>query len=221
MARITMLLLALSHVACATLPEPGGGGENLPNAAAGPFRAITQPELGNTRAAPNVLEDDTMFTRDPAVLDVDGDPATFEVAGYFGAAVKQGAEAPKEGDPTRAILRYGALDARSFDRSAEVVLSPAEAWEGGVMGAPSVLSVGGEVFLYYAAAGGIGLARSQDGHAFSRAPGPVLGPAMGGWEGSAVPASPGVVHLPDGTFRMFYEVAVGNGATSIGEAFSS
>jgi len=113
------------------------------------------------------------------------------VAGYFAGAVKQGPTAPAADDPTRAILRYEALDGRSFDRSAEVVLTPADAWEGGVMGAPSVLSVGGEVFLYYAAAGGIGLARSQDGHAFTRVPGPVLGPAMGGWEGSAVPASPG------------------------------
>lgn len=224
MRPVATLLVALPLLSCATLPEPGGGGENLPNAGAGPFRALTQPELGNLRSAPNALEDDEIFTRDPAVIDLDDDPLTFTIAGYFGAAVKQGDRKPKEADATVVILRYEALDARSFDRSAEPVLSPEEPWEGGVIGAPSVLKVGGEVFLYYAAAGGIGLARSPDGHAFTRLPGPVLGPAPDGWEASRVPRSPGVIHLPDGSFRMFYEVSVGagegDGATAIGEASS-
>jgi len=211
---------ALALTACATIPEPGGGGENLPSAVAGPFRAIVQVEIGNLRVAPNALEDDDEFVRDPAVIDRDGDPSTLEVVGYFGVAVAQGGIKPAKTDPTRAIRRYGALDGRSFDRSAEVVLEPTEAWEGGVLGQPSALLAGGETWLYYAAAGGIGLAKSADGHAFTRAAGPILGAAMGGWEGTAVPASPGVVRLADGSFRMFYEVAITADTTAIGEASS-
>jgi hypothetical protein len=216
------LPLSLLLLSCATLPESGGEGEgeSLPNAGAGPFRAITTAELGNFRSAPNALEDNEIFPRDPAVLDLDADPTTFAVAGYFGAAVKQGDSRPTPDDPTRAIVRYGALDARSFDRAVEVVLEPEEAWEGGVIGAPSVIAVRDEIFLYYAARGGIGLSRSRDGHAFTRVPGPVLGPSAGGWEGGAVPTSPGVVHLDDGSFRMFYEVPKGGSASSIGEASS-
>jgi hypothetical protein len=211
---------AFALAACATIPEPGGGRENLPSAAAGPFRAIVQVEIGNLRVAPNAVEDDDEFVRDPAIVDLDDDPSTLVVAGYFGVAVAQGGTKPTATDPTRAIRRYGALDGRSFDRSAEVVLEPSEAWEGGVLGQPSALLAGGETWLYYAAAGGIGLAKSADGHAFTRVAGPVLGAATSGWEGVAVPASPGVARLPDGSFRMFYEVPITADATAIGEASS-
>ena len=218
---LTALTSAVALAACATIPEAGGGGVNLPNAAAGPFRAIVQVEIGSSRVAPNALSDDEEFVRDPSVVDLDGDPSTFVVAGYFGAAVAQGGVKPAVADPTREIRRYEALDGRSFDRSAEVVLSPSEGWEGGVMGQPSALRTGGETWLYYAAAGGIGLAKSGDGHAFTRVAGPILGAATGGWEGAAIPSSPGVVRLSDGSFRMFYEVAISAEATAIGEASSA
>ena len=126
----------IALTACATIPEAGGGGESLPSAVAGPFRALLQEELGNNRVAPNAVDDD-VFSRDPSVIDVDGDPSTLAVAGYFGAAVAQGSVKPAADDPTRVILRFGALDGRSFDESAEVALAPTEAWEGGVIGHPS------------------------------------------------------------------------------------
>ena len=206
--------------ACATIPEPGGGGESLPSAVAGPFRALLQEEIGNNRVAPNAVDDD-VFSRDPSVLDVDGDPATLAVAGYFGAAVAQGGVKPTGDDPTRVILRFGALDGRSFDGSAEVILEPTEAWEGGVIGHPSALHVGQEIWLFYAAAGGIGLAKSSDGHAFTRVSGPVLGASVSGWDHDAIPGSPGVVALPDGSLRMFYEIAMSPDLKVIGEASSS
>lgn len=193
---------SLASSACATLPEAGGGDTDLPNAGAGPFRALREGELGNARSAPRALFDDDTFPRDPAVIDRDGDPATFDVAGYF-AAVPEGSP---PSSPTRSIVRYGALDARSFDRSADVVLEPAEPWEGDFIGSPSALRFQGEIWLYYAAAGGIGLARSSDGVVFTREPGPVLAPDAGGWEQGAAPRSPGVVLLWDGSLRMFYEV---------------
>ena len=205
--------------ACATIPEAGGGGENLPSAVAGPFRALVAGEIGNLRAAPNALDND-VFARDPAVIDVDGDPSTLAVAGYFGAAVAQGGKKPVAADPTRVILRFGALDGRSFDRAAEVVLEPTEAWEGGVIGQPAALLRDGETWLYYAAAGGIGLAKSSDGHAFTRVAGPILAPAASGWEALGIPSSPGVVRLEDGSFRLFYAVTIAEDTQAIGEASS-
>jgi hypothetical protein len=205
--------------ACATIPEPGGGSDSLPTAVAGPFRALLQEELGNNRVAPNAVDDD-VFSRDPSVIDVDGDPSTLAVAGYFGAAVAQGGVKPTADDPTRVILRFGALDGRSFDEAAEAVLEPTEAWEGGVIGHPSALRVGKEIWLYYSAAGGIGLAKSADGHAFTRVAGAVLVASTSGWDHDASPASPGVVRLDDGSFRMFYAIATSPDSTVIGEASS-
>lgn len=209
--------LPFSLLGCATQPEEGGGDANLPNAGAGPFRALRLGEVGHSRSAPNVLFNDDTFPRDPTVVDMDGDPATYEIAGFFGAAP----DGSPPDAPTTSIVRYGAIDGRSFDRSADVVLEPEEAWEGGALGAPSALRFQGEIFLYYAAAGGIGLARSPDGFVFEREPLPVLGPDATGWEAGAIPKSPGVVLLWDGSLRMFYEVpgAEGQGAR-IGEARS-
>ncbi|MRG90738.1 hypothetical protein [Polyangium spumosum] len=215
---LSFLLALLSG--CATLADTETGGENLPSAAAGPFRPLRAGELGNLRSAPNALEDDDTFPRDPAVLDADGDPATPAVFGYFAMTPEVAGQDPDPTAPPGAIVRHGAEDGRSFDRAPLSVLTPAEPWEGGTVGAPSAVRVGGEVFLYYAAAGGIGLARSSDGAAFTRVAGPVLGPDAAGWEASAVPRSPGVVVLDDGSFRLFYEVPGPGGAARIGEARS-
>jgi hypothetical protein len=211
---------------CATLPEPAGGDQNLPGAGTGPFRDVVATELGNSRSPPYGYDDGgSPFGRDMAVIDADGDPTTLGVIAYVAAAVTVNGVEPTAASPTRSILRHGALDGRSFDYPSEVVLTPDAAWEGDVMGAPAVVRVGGRYLLYYAAAGGIGLATSADSHAFTKVAGPVLAPApaggAGGWEQGATPASPGVVQLADGSFRMFYEVALGPGATAIGEASSA
>lgn len=203
--------------ACASLAGGAGGDVDLPNAAAGPFRALRAGELGNARSAPNALEDDDTSPRDASVIDLDGDPATLDVAGYFAANTK---DKPAPSPPTT-IVRYDAIDARSFDRSAVVVLDAAQGWEGGVLGSPSALRVGQEIWLYYAAAGGVGLARSSDGFSFSREAAPVLAPDAGGWEKGATPRSPGVAVLWDGSFRMFYEIDPAmDGRSVIGEARS-
>ncbi|MCC6558423.1 MAG: hypothetical protein IT372_36245 [Polyangiaceae bacterium] len=218
---IPAALAAAAAASCATLPEDGGGDEHLPNAKAGPFRVIAQDELGNSRAAPYVFDDDEAFTRDLSVVDLDGDPSTRAVAGYFAAQLAPAGQTAEPGAPPNAIVRHDAADGRSFDRSDVTVLEPQEPWEGGTVGAPSAVRVGAEIWLYYAAAGGIGLARSPDGLAFTREPDPVLAPEGGGWEGGAVPGSPGVLALPDGSLRMFYEIAGPDGSTSIGEARSA
>ncbi|WP_437683251.1 hypothetical protein [Sorangium sp. So ce131] len=214
-------------VSCATLPSDGDEG-SLPNAGAGPFREIAQAELGGARVAPYVMDDDDHFVRDVSVVDLDGDPSTLAAAGFFAATLRpEGAPEDAPPDPLappNAIVRHDAADGRSFTRAAATVLAPELDWEGGTVAAPSALRVGGEIWLYYAAAGGVGLARSaDDGVTFAREPAPVLAPLApdrAGWERGAIPGSPGVVHLPDGSFRMFYEVAGDGGASAIGEARS-
>ena len=219
--RLASLLGILALSSCATIPEPPGGEVGLPTAGAGPFRALVVGELGQNRSAPSALSDSRGFARDIAVIDLDGKPETYEVAGFVAASVKENGVNPEPDSPTRSIVRYAAVDARSFDRSAEVVLAPDASWEGGVLSAPSVVRVNGELWLYYAAAGGIGLARGDaQGLSFTKVSGPVLAPVTAGWEAGAVPRSPGVVRLDDGSFRLFYEVPLPNGGTAIGEARS-
>ncbi|KYF56255.1 hypothetical protein BE04_50425 [Sorangium cellulosum] len=65
---------------CATLPSEEADEGSLPNALAGPFREIDQEELGNSRAAPHVMNDDERFARDASVVDLDGDPSTLAAA---------------------------------------------------------------------------------------------------------------------------------------------
>jgi hypothetical protein len=81
---------------------------------------------------------------------------------------------------------------------------------------PSALRVGSEVRLYYAAAGGIGLAVSTDGGmTFQAQSQPVLQPDhTAAWE-LTTPRAPTVAVFPDRTFHMLY--ASGN---AIGEAVS-
>jgi hypothetical protein len=221
MARIAPLLpLFCALSACATLPEPAGGEDNLPNAGAGPFRALVSGEIGNSRSAPNGLTDSRGYGRDVAVVDLDGDPATLGVAAYVAAAVKVNGTSPTRDTPPSVIQRYGALDGRSFDRQALDVLTADAAWEGGVLASPAVIRRDGQFYLYYAAAGGIGLARSSDGMTFTKEPNPVLAPEASGWEQGAAPASPGVVELADGSLRMFYEVTLSGDRTFLGEARS-
>jgi hypothetical protein len=208
-------LLFLS--ACATLADSGGGDEALPNAAAGPFRPVTGSELGENRVAPYVLDDDDTLQRDVSVIDADGDPATAEAWVYAAANEAVEGVEPDPATPSR-ILRFVAADGRSPKRIGDEVLVAEEPWEGTVVGAPSALRVNAEIWLFYAAEGGIGLAKSVDGVSFVRS-GPVLEPTKQGWEGGAVPRSPAAVRVADGTLHLFYEVTVA-GAAMIGEASS-
>lgn len=214
--------LALVTAACATLADAETGGENLPNAAAGPFRELRSDEVGNLRSAPNVLVDDQTFPRDGTVIDADGDPATPEVFGYFAVTPQAGMSDPDPAAPTRAIVRYSAFDGRSFDRAPVTVLELDQPTEGASIGAPSALRVGEKVFLYYSSAAGIRLATSSNGVQFDRSFKAALEPDPTNWEAGNVPANPGVVRLDDGSFRMFYDVpmSIGGGGRRIGEAQS-
>jgi hypothetical protein len=211
--KLRILFFAATLAGCATLGGAGEGDVDLPTAGAGPFRKLTVKEV--IGVAPFVLDDKTPRYRDPAALALAGHGAS-SVALYFVATKGEGAAARD------VLVRSRADDARSFfgaptdgGHTPREVLVPAAAWEGASLSGPSALKVGDEIFLYYAAAGGIGLARSRDGFAFTREPGPVLAAsAAAAWE-TTVPEAPSVARLPDGRFRMLY--AAGK---AIGEAES-
>ncbi len=214
--RARALWLSVLCSACATLADGEPGLDNVPTAKAGPFRLFADGELAEPRSAPYAMDDATSRLRDLSVVDLDGDPGTLAVDGYFSA----NAEADPEGAPPTSIVRVGAPDGRSFGAQPEVVLSSTRRWEGGTVGAPSVLpQSGGAVLLYYAGAGGVGLASSPDGVSFTPADEPVLDVASCGWCG-APPSSPAVVQLGEGALALFFETTRG-GRAAIGQATSA
>jgi len=216
--RLRALGLLAMVSACATLANSGGGDDNLPEAGLGPFREIATDELGNNRVAPYALRDDDEFARDVSVIDTDGDSSTLDVWAYAARTVFAEGVEPDPTMPTTDIVRHVAADGRSFERNPDTVLQAEAPWEQGTIGKPSALRVDGEVWLYYAGAGGIGLAKSSDGVSFTRVgTAPVLD-AADGWENGLPPTSPAVTSVQGG-FVMFYEVALAEGS-AIGEARS-
>lgn len=213
--------LVLTFAACATLGEQinDNGGANLPSAGDGPFRPLTAAELAPVAVVPYVFGSPSANYRDPSVVGVNANPTSAEVWMYAVADV----------GGTAAIVRTDADDARSFyadeadnadtshpQHTPPVVLSANQPWEGASLSGPSALQSGGQVWLYYAGAGGIGLARSSDGLTFTKVTTPVLVPdATATWE-STTPHAPSVAIFPDGSWHMLY--GAGN---AIGEATSA
>lgn len=210
MRRLALLFCA----ACATLADGGPGLDNPPSSRAGPFRALKVGELGQGRAVPNALDDQKLRQRDLAVVDPDGAPDTLLVEGYFA----ENDEGEPVDAPPRRIVRSLARDGRSFAHETSLVLEPTQPWEGGQVGAPSVVARGDARELFYEAAGGLGVARSEDGVAFVSADEPVLDPAAVPWAEGPL-ESPGALLLPDGSYRLFFHTQ-SRGATVIGVARS-
>jgi hypothetical protein len=217
-ALLVSLVLAVSGLAagaCATLGTPSGGDRGLPTANMGPFRELTKVEEPNVPSF--VFDSPTYQFREPSALAVDpSDRKSMDVYLYTVATMTSDA------GMFDVLVRTRAADARSFYGTSQdsphippVVLSASLPWEGTNLAGPSALRVGAEVYLYYAAAGGIGLARSADGLKFTKEPSPVLVPDRAvSWE-TTTPSAPSVAVLPDGTFDMMYAAGV-----SIGEATS-
>lgn len=182
-----------------------------PNAHAGPFRGLNADEVPSSAlGAPYVLGDGNAHYRESSAVDLDGNGKLGKVALYVVADLAAGT----------GIYRFVSPDGRSFGKDpdpATPVLVPSAAWEGSAVDEPDVHVVGGKIWMLYQAAGGIGLARSDDGVSFTREPGPVLGPDPSvAWEGGKTPGAPALLQVSDHDFRLFY--AVNN---RIGEAHSS
>jgi len=213
------LLLALAS--CATQGGVSNGGVNLPSSGVGPFRPLVDGELVPQAVTPYVLGDSQAQYREPDVVGTSDDPTSAAVWMYAVATVKGAA----------VVVRTRADDARSFYGDAAdnadtthprheppTVLAASDPWEGTDLGGPCAVRSGGQVLLYYGAAGGIGVAASPDGDGltFTKHGAPVLAAGGGGgWETSA-PRAPSVAVFPDGTWHMLY--AAGD---SIGEATSA
>src|ERR1700722_12036441 len=176
-------LAGLAAGACATLGSPPGGDLGLPSADMGPFRSVTTAE---EPIAPFVLQSTESQLGEPSVLAVDpSDPSSLSVYLYaVSTPILDSGLGPS------VIIRSHAEDARGFYGTAldtghvpPIVLSASLPWEGSSVAGPSVLRVGPAYYLYYAAAGGIGLARSADGLKFEKMPSPVLAPdPSASWE---------------------------------------
>ncbi len=202
---------------CATLGNVTPPDDALPSSGAGPFRKLSANEVQGV--APFVLDDAHSLYREPTALPLDGLNAdgtspTMRVALYFVAKSRTSGH--------DVIVRTHADDARSFygapldvGHFPQEVLAADQAWEGDDLAGPSVVSSNGTIYLYYATNGGIGLARSTDGFAFTKEAGPVFtSDASAAWE-TATPRAPSVAILPSGEFRMLY-----NAGFCIGEASS-
>jgi hypothetical protein len=216
--RLCWLLLTLP-TACGTLGSPPAPGENLPSSGVGPFRPLAADELPSSAAPPFVLDDPTAPYREPAVVAASDDDASLAVV-LFAVARVGGHDV---------IVRTSAPDARSFyggiadnetgshpRHAPAVVLAADQAWEGADLTGPSAVRVGAQLRLYYAGAGGVGLALSDDGITFTKSgAAPVLAPdARAAWE-TTTPHAPSVALMPDGSWRMLY-----GAGQSIGEATS-
>lgn len=206
--------LALLCGACATLANGDPGLDDPPSSRAGPFRLLVVGELGLNLVAPRAVRDDASQLRNGSVLDVDGDPATLDVEGYFAAS----AEDAEPGDPGARIVRVHATDGRSFANDREEVLALSHPWEADRVDAPSVLfDATGERRMYYEAGGGIGVA-FESGEAFASEPEPILTRSDVPWADAPI-KSPGAVLLSDGTYRLYYETEE-DGRSVIGVAVS-
>lgn len=195
--------LAFGALGCATTGDGGDGGESLPNAVLGPFRELRDEELGGSHISPFALYDRLQQARDVSILDADADPSTPASFAYAAIVLLQDRKAKPE-VPTDRIARYASDDGRTFAKVGQIVLAPTEEWEGGLLAGPCVIRRGGEIWLYYAAQGAIGLATSPDGVVFTPRGEPVLRPAGAG-EGEAL-SNPSAVELPGGEVAMFFEV---------------
>jgi hypothetical protein len=204
--RASAFVALLALAACATTGATGEGDRNLPTVGVGPFRKLAADEV--REIAPFVYDDRLALYREPAVL-ADGDATLmYVVARRDGRDVIVRTRA----DDGRAF--YGSTS--DFGKTAPVVLAADRPWEGTSVTGPFVLRTAAGFVLYYAAAGGIGSARSADGLTFEKDPGPLLtrDPAAA-WESTEVRA-PSAYVLADGRVRLLYA-----SGTSIGEAEST
>lgn len=214
MRRALSLGALAALAACATVGDGGAGDVGLPTTGVGPFRKLESAEVPGI--APLVLDDKRAVFREPGAL-VRG------AGGVDGPEVWLYAVAKDPASGKDVIVRSRAADGRAFfgtsqhgGRTPPIVLRPTEPWEGDALSGPAPLEVDGTIYLYYAAKGGLGVARSTDGVTFTKEPGPILARDRGVGFEIAELTGPSPMRLPGGGFRLFYA-----GGAGIGEAESA
>jgi len=220
---------------CSLLGTGPGQPEGLPHNGVGPYRDLTPDESGNSRPGVAVLHRTIALERgmegglhlfysgaalpaassDAGVPDAGTDDAGSSDAGSSDAGVSDAGTEMPSSEVDWAALPEGRRIFRSAPREEDwgydagsVVLAPegGPAWEGGYVTHPWAVETDDGALLYYAAAGGIGVARASsiDGSFARVGSDPVLGPI-----GGVVPRCPAVVRT-EGTgieapFFMVYE----------------
>jgi hypothetical protein len=201
-ARATLLMAVLLGGCASGAGEPGDRDVVRPHAHAGPFRPLRENELSERSGlAPYPLKSSARQFRQPTVLELTPSGRPGPCALYAVARIAR----------VTGIYRFLAPDARSFtpDPNPQRPILRAElSWEGDWVGSPSAHRVGEQVWLFYAAAGGIGLARSTDGVEFMREASPVLAiDTSVGWEGGLAPSDPSFLQVGLQDYRLYYSVS--------------
>ena len=241
-----MRALLLLVAGCGTLAGEGVGDRNLPSAGMGPFRALEDDEVsqapfisgartpqGSAQIA--LLADGTFvlyrgderdgsraIVRETSVDGIDfADPVEVLPDASSPSILAEGSRWRLWYEAAGGIFLAESDDGSVFEPVGDgPVLEPGADWEGGRVGAPSVVpDEDGGYLLYYEAAGGIGVSSSDDGTQFIRiGAGPILEPAESGqWDDRVVSDPAARVHVsPTGrrTVQLFY---VGVAAAPIDE----
>ncbi|MDH5491185.1 MAG: hypothetical protein OEY14_04475 [Myxococcales bacterium] len=219
----SLLLFALSLGACAMLGDETRFPFRVTTSGVGPFRQLESYETGVTLAPKGqavasrsvamqsgmVAEGQLFFAAAPMLMDApprDESLAEWEID-------------PLQIEPlrlmrARAIEQTGTLGGRTVPlrgfQEPTLLLEASEAWEGSELFDPHLVILDdGRARLYYAAAGGIGVAEASSAEgAFSRIGSePILDQAQGA--GPESPRSPSLLRMSDGRWWMYYDAGDG------------
>jgi hypothetical protein len=190
-ARSTIALSAFALLAlnCGALGAPARGDRDLPSTVLGGYAAVAL-QSSPTGSALLLSADDGSLDEPTSLLEPDGRRAVYATHTTNAGAVRI----------ARAIERHPRY--LRFE-PIQTVLEAALPWEQGAVRSPSVLRDRSTVWLFYAAGGAIGAARSSDGITFNRESEPVLRADSAHGEGAAIGA-PSVAAHPSGGFVMAY-----------------
>jgi hypothetical protein len=151
-ALLSLFLLPLAACGMGPFAGEGGGAENLPSCATGPY-TLLEADFDTPADEPYVLAQPVVSLLDPAVLE--REDAGFDI--YY----------TKVDDNSSEIWRADLPDVRELINGApEQILVADSDWEQGSVSAPAVVIHGEEIVLYYQGGQdpvGVGLARSTDG----------------------------------------------------------
>lgn len=205
----------VSSMGCSTIGDPGGMPEGLPHGGTGQFRPLDEDEVGIRSPVTGramVLSDHALGAATPVGLDflfyaaapLMEEPPEFPMdfpqgevywPAFEPRRIHRGTPLTSDDDEEQHILS-------GFVRG-DVVLDATEGWEGDEVFDPwPVVTDEGTARLYYAAAGGIGVAEASaiDG-SFSKVDGPIVGEID-----AKVPRRPSVVPGIDGGWLMYFSL---------------
>jgi hypothetical protein len=186
---IVVCALALHTLNCGALGAPARGDRDLPSTVLGGYAPVAL-QSSPTGSALLLSADDGSLAEPSSLLESDGRRALYMTHISRTGTVRI----------VRAIERQPRY--LRFEPM-EPVLEASLPWEQGAVRSPSVLRDGSTVWLFYAAGGAIGAARSTDGIHFDRESEPVLRPDGAHGESASI-AAPSVVSHPSGGFVMAY-----------------